>query len=305
MASIEPEIIERAAEVQPSVWEAASNTVSEAAGKPIKFEHALTVSAKVSDLRAELVGNLLQIQFAFSDVPDQFQLVVIPQATILEVAAALRGKKDPDVDDAMLADIRPTIEAIVQGICKGVGEILKAPATMSGLTVRFQEFALPENLEVHSEIVRSQIAFTGKEINGVVIWLLDPLTARFISGESVSSSGEEGSSPFGQLQASSDGKEHGPHEASSESSGLEILLDIPLEISVELGRVRMFVKEVLDLGTGSIVEIDKAAGEPVDVLVNGRVVARGEVVVIEDNFGVRITEILTPQERLNRLAEVA
>jgi flagellar motor switch protein FliN/FliY len=82
-------------------------------------------------------------------------------------------------------------------------------------------------------------------------------------------------------------------------------MDIPLEISVELGRVRMFVKDVLDLGTGSIVELDKAAGEPVDVLVNGRLVAKGEVVVIEDNFGVRITEILTPQERLTRLAEVA
>jgi flagellar motor switch protein FliN/FliY len=62
---------------------------------------------------------------------------------------------------------------------------------------------------------------------------------------------------------------------------------------------------VVELGTGSIVEIDKAAGEPVDVMVNGRLVARGEVVVIEDNFGVRLTEILNPQERLQRLGEVA
>jgi len=59
----------------------------------------------------------------------------------------------------------------------------------------------------------------------------------------------------------------------------------------------MMVREVLDLGTGSIIEVDKAAGEPVDVMVNGRLVAKGEVVVIEDNFGVRITEILNPAER--------
>src|SRR6185436_546218 len=90
-----------------------------------------------------------------------------------------------------------------------------------------------------------------------------------------------------------------------ESDGLSLLMDIPLEISVELGRVKMLVKDVVELGTGSIVEIDKAAGEPVDVMVNGRLVARGEVVVIEDNFGVRLTEILNPQERLNRLGEVA
>jgi flagellar motor switch protein FliN/FliY len=67
----------------------------------------------------------------------------------------------------------------------------------------------------------------------------------------------------------------------------------------------MLVRDVIELGTGSVVEIDKAAGEPVDVMVNGRIVARGEVVVIEDNFGVRVTEILSPQERLLRLAEVA
>jgi len=88
-------------------------------------------------------------------------------------------------------------------------------------------------------------------------------------------------------------------------NGLELLLDVPLEISVELGRVKMLVKDVVELGTGSIVEIDKAAGEPVDVMVNGKLVARGEVVVIEDNFGVRVTEILNPYDRLKNLGDAA
>jgi len=69
--------------------------------------------------------------------------------------------------------------------------------------------------------------------------------------------------------------------------------------------VKMLVRDVLELGSGSIVEIDKSAGEPVDVMVNGRLVARGEVVVIEDNFGVRITEICNAMERLNRLNDAA
>jgi flagellar motor switch protein FliN/FliY len=73
---------------------------------------------------------------------------------------------------------------------------------------------------------------------------------------------------------------------------LDIVMDVPLEVSVELGRKRMSIRQILDLGSGSIVELDKIAGEPVDLLVNGRLVARGEVVVIEDNFGVRITEIV-------------
>lgn len=84
--------------------------------------------------------------------------------------------------------------------------------------------------------------------------------------------------------------------------GIEILMDVPLEITVELGRTRKLVKDVLALGPGSVVELDKLAGEPVDVLVNGKLVAKGEVVVIDENFGVRITEIASPAERLSNLS---
>jgi len=88
-------------------------------------------------------------------------------------------------------------------------------------------------------------------------------------------------------------------------AGIELILDVPLELTVELGRKRMFIKEVLDLTVGSIVELDRVAGEPVDVLVNGRIMARGEVVVIEDNFGIRITEIINPQEQLVEISRRA
>lgn len=77
-------------------------------------------------------------------------------------------------------------------------------------------------------------------------------------------------------------------------SGMELLLDIPLRISVELGRAETTVKGVLELGLGSIIELNKIVGEPVDMLVNGRPFARGEVVVVEENFAIRITDILSP-----------
>jgi flagellar motor switch protein FliN/FliY len=73
--------------------------------------------------------------------------------------------------------------------------------------------------------------------------------------------------------------------------------DIPLEITVELGRTKLLITDILELGSGSIIELEKVAGEPVDLLANGLLVARGEVVVIEDNFGVRITEIITNADR--------
>ncbi len=92
-------------------------------------------------------------------------------------------------------------------------------------------------------------------------------------------------------------------QASSEGerASLDLILDVPLAVSVELGRVRMTVRELLALGAGSVIELAKAAGEPLDVLINGRPVARGEAVMVNEKFGVRLTEIVSPTERVERL----
>ncbi|MDQ1327945.1 MAG: flagellar motor switch protein FliN [Candidatus Poribacteria bacterium] len=84
-------------------------------------------------------------------------------------------------------------------------------------------------------------------------------------------------------------------------TNIEILLDIPLEVSVELGRTKIVIRDLVQLGPGSIIELDKLIGEPVDLLVNDNLIARGEVVVFDENFGIRITDIVTPTERLKSL----
>lgn len=81
------------------------------------------------------------------------------------------------------------------------------------------------------------------------------------------------------------------------SGGLSRVRDIPLEVTVELGRTRLLIRDIMDLSAGSIIELDKIAGEAVDLLANGMLVARGEVIVIDDNFGVRVTEIITARDR--------
>ncbi|WP_172656758.1 flagellar motor switch phosphatase FliY [Domibacillus robiginosus] len=92
-----------------------------------------------------------------------------------------------------------------------------------------------------------------------------------------------------------------PQLGDQEARNLNMLFDIPLQVTVELGRTNRNVKDILELTSGSIIELDKLAGEPVDVLVNNRLIARGEVVVIEENFGVRITNIASPADRLKNL----
>jgi len=80
-----------------------------------------------------------------------------------------------------------------------------------------------------------------------------------------------------------------------------MLMDIPLRVTVELGRTKQSIKEILELGAGSIIELDKLAGEPVDILVNEKLVAEGEVVVIDENFGVRVTDIVSQHDRIQHL----
>jgi flagellar motor switch protein FliN/FliY len=92
-----------------------------------------------------------------------------------------------------------------------------------------------------------------------------------------------------------------PKMTESEARNLNMLLDIPLQVTVELGRTKHSVREILQLTSGSIIELNRLAGEPVDILVNNRLIAKGEVVVIDENFGVRITDIISQTERINNL----
>ena len=83
-----------------------------------------------------------------------------------------------------------------------------------------------------------------------------------------------------------------------EKKNLGLIMDVPLEVTVELGRTNKLIKDILEFGQGSIIQLDKLAGEPVDILVNGKIIAKGEVVVIDESFGVRITDIIPPSGRI-------
>jgi len=87
----------------------------------------------------------------------------------------------------------------------------------------------------------------------------------------------------------------------SMNNDIDIIMDIPVTLTVELGRTRIPIKQILQLAQGSVVELDGLAGEPMDVLVNGCLIAQGEVVVVNDKFGIRLTDIITPSERLRKL----
>ncbi len=101
------------------------------------------------------------------------------------------------------------------------------------------------------------------------------------------------SSVFEQLASGS--------SANDTRNDIDMILDIPVQLTVELGRTKLAIKNLLQLAQGSVVELDGLAGEPMDVLVNGCLIAQGEVVVVNDKFGIRLTDIVTPSERIRKL----
>lgn len=120
-----------------------------------------------------------------------------------------------------------------------------------------------------------------------------------VAGDRAAAMNEQAAAPaaraanFQQLNAAAGGPRA--------TQGFDLILDIPVHLTVELGRTKISIRNLLQLAHGSVVELDGLAGEPMDVLVNGTLLAQGEVVVVNDKFGIRLTDIITPQERLRKL----
>ena len=110
--------------------------------------------------------------------------------------------------------------------------------------------------------------------------------------EDIETTGEEGGDVIDEAAPTTGG----------ETKSLDLILDIPLTVAVELGRSKMLINDLLQLGQGSVIELTKLVGEPLEVLVNQKLVARGEVVVVNEKFGVRLTDIVSPMERVQSLA---
>jgi flagellar motor switch protein FliN/FliY len=287
-----PEIITKYNNAQNSLWQSVTTVVSDSVGLPTTFSDPVSAMVPVSDLYGEMASPKLVIQFAFAHEPDNAQVLLLSDEIVGELYQSLTGQKPGIIDDSKVTELRTVWESIIQGICLAAGQIRGEAVVATNLSIRYQIFSFPNSMQKTDEVFRTVVTFSTEAVRGTALWIVEPSSAM-----SLIRVAEDDDTPTKPARSS------GP-ELTGENP-LDMLGDIPLDITVELGRLRMVVRDVVELGSGSIIEIDKAAGEPVDVLVNGRLVARGEVVVIEDNFGVRITEILTPQERLASLREAA
>ncbi|MBT2774225.1 flagellar motor switch protein FliN [Halomonas sp. ISL-60] len=134
----------------------------------------------------------------------------------------------------------------------------------------------------------------------------DPWASAMAEQEAVEESEQQASEPERKAPVAKAASEDifrplSPDSGSSQARELEMIMDIPVKLTVELGRTKLTIKQLLELAQGSVIELEGLAGEPMDILINGYLIAQGEVVVIEDKYGIRITEIITPSERIHKL----
>lgn len=125
--------------------------------------------------------------------------------------------------------------------------------------------------------------------------------AAAMAEQSPNEGGGDGDEAERVAMESFDASDKHPQGHSEDSVNLDVIMDVPVTISMEIGRTLINIRNLLQLNQGSIVELDRLAGEPLDVLVNGTLIARGEVVVVNEKFGIRLTDVISPAERLKKL----
>ncbi|GGQ42297.1 flagellar motor switch protein FliN [Couchioplanes azureus] len=230
-------------------------TAAQAALAVLPTSRELSVGAPVA-ATADMLTSGQAITAKFSGAATGEVVVVVGQ----DLADALKESPLGELD--LTAAVRPALEAAARSFGPVVldpGQLMEPGVALSAVAAKTDAVAVP--------------LLDGGEIRAVLALSLSPWP------------GDPGAGGVAR---------RGGSDAAVMRGGLDMLHDVEMEVSAELGRTRMSVRELLSLVPGAIVELDRAAGSPADLLVNGRLIARGEVVVVDENFGIRITEILAP-----------
>lgn len=313
MGTIRSEVLTGFLGVQERFGSSLALTLSEHLEVEVKIPTPTVEALPISALLAHAREPTIQMRFTFAEAPSEPHLLLIgslredDSELIPRLVKVLTEGEQAVTDEAVLEVLRPFLDQLLQGLASAATSLRGTPFTLGEVNGVYEPLTLPPSFLQADEVLKVEIPLVLREDEPPlpVSWILEEKGACRILGlppqdqETEAFLSELASpSPASSLSEVSPGlkSEGGPTPRS-----LDLLLDIPLEISVELGRVEMTIRDILELGTGSIIELPKAAGEPVEIMVNGRLIARGEVVVVEENFGVRVMEIISPLERVQKL----
>lgn len=315
MSEISPEVLMQFIGKQATVWQTVALQLSEQNNLPVEIPVPSTQAIPIGDLSLLTADPVLHATIQFAEHAEEPSLLVVGEQlneraeTEKALMEALLGTPPNSIDESVLPSVQEFTTHIAQGLAIAFGNLRSTSFTVREVSVKYEPITFPPNFLMVDEVIGVRFTLQIPDRTPFMLtWLLTEGLARTLLGmgsvpnaDPLSAFATEPSTDFSAPAPSVGFNPFAEMEESPERN-LDLLMDIPLEVSVELGRVSILVRELLEVGTGSIIELKKTAGEPVEVLVNGRLIARGEVVVVEDNFAVRITEILSPTERVQKLA---
>jgi flagellar motor switch protein FliN/FliY len=295
--------------------EAAANALSGLLGKGVTLSAGGAAALTPQDLADKFFGAVAQIPVTLGGAASGKALIVFNESSAALMADLLiggDGSNPPEtLSDLHLSAVGEVGNQLAAALLEGLGQALgKGLSGTAGDLASAQASDLPGlasglaggglvGLEYSLEV-------EGGMPSPFVLVFGETVAAALTGGPAASAAGATApfASAFGGsmnapvVQAAQLSQLAGGLPAGV-GNNLELLMDVPLQVTVELGRTQKMVKEVLSLGPGSVLELDKLAGEPVDILVNEKPIAKGEVVVIDENFGIRVTEILAPRDRVS------
>ncbi len=285
-------------------------------GKSISLSGVYAETRNSGQLLAEFQGPQVQVTVDFQGAVNGHNLIVFSRNDAGILSSLMMGNPsagNDELTDAHLSTIQEFVNQMFSMICNQFSGRLGSPVNPSPAVISSASSSADLMMSMGNLLkVTYELNIDG-EVSVKMYHIIDASIASAVTNAVDRSSQSLQGGNFGgtsQYQQSAGGY-HPQSDISSVkypqfsdqtiapvmTNEMSLLLDVPMTLTVELGRTSKLVKEILGLGEGSIVELDKLAGEPVDLLVNGKLFAKGEVVVIDENFGVRVTDIVSPDER--------
>ncbi len=311
------------------------SNISMLTNRSVTLEKPQVQRMQRDQLFSRLEDQLVQIRMDYSEGVTGEHSYLLSNSAALAIAGPMMGQEDVDLDDAAVNALQEAFSQVSGPVATTLGEKVGATVMSNppeGQIVPKTDLSLPGGDFV--------LATYSMNVDGRAIQIMEIYGASVVQavaedaggqvaggtqqppGQAAAVSGQQ-QDPFGGLMGGGaapagaqggQGAGQGPSvqgvqfpnlqqgaPQSGEQGNISLLMDVYMEMTVELGRTRKLIKEILGMGEGTIIELDKLAGEPVDILVNHKLIAKGEVVVIDENFGVRVTEIISPMERVSNM----
>lgn len=293
-------------------------------GKSVSISNPVIDVDSLSDIKNKLPDDIVEIKMDFDTgmIGDHSYIIDIDTAKI--IASLMMGQEGGDVTEASLSAICEVMNTMSGNALTTIGNQIKkdirtSPPVAKKINKNELSFStsgqlalITYNFKIDNKPGKFYEIFNVNVVNDIADSILPASNEMTQSYGGYSQSNKMGQQTMKnmtvqdrmstQVQNVQFGSFNESTGLDSQSSGnINLLMDVTMDLTVELGRTKRSIKYILSMGEGTVLELDKLAGEPVDILVNGKLIARGEVVVIDENFGVRVTEIISPADRIQEL----